>query len=137
VTWQWVHCDRLLEEPVEKLSSGSGSSPVESERKLVKVIVKMRSPNGSLMSSEQPAFQQRRHTVNQRQKILPNMSVFPNHVVKITKLMQEIVTTPPVGTNHRSGLNTSLHRPPQRITGSIGNSLQTDSPDSVAVLLGQ
>jgi len=96
----------------------------------------MRSPNSSLMSSEQPAFQQRRHTVNQRKKILPNMSVFPNHMVKITKLRQEIVTTPAVSTNYRSGLNTSLHRPPQRITGSIGNSLQADSADSVVVLLG-
>ena len=136
MTWQWVHCDGLLEEPVEKLPSGFGSSPVESERKLVKVIVKMRSPNGSLMSSEQPAFQQRRHTVNQRKKILPNMNVFPNHLVKITKFWQGIVTHPPVSTNFSSGLNTSLHRPPQRITRSIGNSLQADSPDSVAVFLG-
>ena len=137
VTWQRVHGDGLLEEPKEKLSSGSGSSPVESERKLVKVIVKMRSPNGSLMSSKQPAFQQRRHPVNQGQEILPNMGLLPNHLVKITKLRQEIVTTPAVGANHRSGLSTSLHRPPQRITGSMGNSLQTDSPDSVAVLLGR
>lgn len=136
VTRQGAHYDGLREEPVEKLSPGRGSSRVEAERKLVKIIVEMRSPNGSLISSEQPAFQQRSHTVNHRKKILPNMKVFPNHLVKITKLRQEIVTTPPVGTNYRSGLNTGWHRPPQRSTGSMGNALQTDSPDSGAVLLG-
>jgi hypothetical protein len=96
----------------------------------------MRSPNGSLMSSEQQAFQQRRHTVNQRKKIPPNMRVFPSHMVKMTKFRQGIVTPPPVVAIFRSGLNTNLHRPLQRITRSIWNSLQADSPDSVAVLLG-
>ena len=96
----------------------------------------MGSSNGSLMGSEQPAFQQRCHTVNQREKIFPNMRLFPNHMVKITKLRQGVVTTPAVGTNYRAGLNTSLHRPAQGIAGSVGNALQSDSSDSVAVLLG-
>ena len=136
MTRQWVHCDGLLEEPVKKLSSGSGSSPVEAERKLIKVIVKMRGPHRSLVGPDQPAFQQRRHPVDQRKKVLTNMRVLPNHLAMITKFRQGIITTPPIGTNYRSGLNTNLHRHTQSITGSIRNSLQADSPDSVAVLLG-
>src|SRR5712691_8829995 len=63
-----LHRDRLFQEALEELASGSGSSAVEVERELVEVVLQMRETDGALVSAEQPALEQRRHQVHSGQK---------------------------------------------------------------------
>src|SRR5712692_8163881 len=56
--------DRLFQEALEELASGSGSSALEAERELVEVVLQMRETDGALVSAEQPALEQRRPTTH-------------------------------------------------------------------------
>src|ERR1017187_4187323 len=60
----WWHRDRLLDKAVEEFATTSGRPPVEPECEFVQVIVEMFATHRSLVSAEEPAFQQRRHTMN-------------------------------------------------------------------------
>jgi hypothetical protein len=54
------HRDGLLDKPVEEFATTAGRAPVEPKREFVQVIVKMFTTHRSLVSAEEPAFQQRR-----------------------------------------------------------------------------
>src|SRR5664280_482871 len=60
----WCHRDRLLDKAVEEFATTSGRPPVEPECEFVQIIVEMFATHRSLVSAEEPAFQQRRHTMN-------------------------------------------------------------------------
>jgi hypothetical protein len=52
--------DGLLRETKEQLATALWSSPVESEGELVQVVIQVIGSDGSLMSAQEPAFEQRR-----------------------------------------------------------------------------
>src|SRR5271165_7040895 len=60
----WCHRDRLLDKAVEEFATTSGRPPVEPECEFVQVIVELFATHRSLVSAEEPALQQRRHTMN-------------------------------------------------------------------------
>jgi len=54
----------LLREAKEELAPTLGSSAIEAERELIQIIVKVLMADRSLVSSNQPPFEQGDHTVN-------------------------------------------------------------------------
>ena len=55
----WLNLNCLLGEPIEQFASGSGFSAIEAEGELVEICVKVGVGNGSLVSSQEPAFKKR------------------------------------------------------------------------------
>jgi hypothetical protein len=57
-SYNWAEADSLLEESIKKQPTGFRSSPVETERKFIEIVVQVFWADGSLMRSKQPSLQQ-------------------------------------------------------------------------------
>src|ERR1700735_5645701 len=61
--------DGLFQQSVEQLASAARLAAVESARELVEIRIQMLHAPSSLMSSQQPAFEQRRDPMNTRHQL--------------------------------------------------------------------
>ena len=64
-----LDCQRLLHEAEEELAAAFGSPPVESERKLIQVVIEMLVADRPLVGSHQPPFEQGDHAVDPRHQL--------------------------------------------------------------------
>ena len=62
----WLDRHGLLDEAEEKLAAAFGSSPVESERELVQVVVEMLVADRPLVRPYEPPLEERDHPVDPR-----------------------------------------------------------------------
>src|ERR1019366_647750 len=95
--WHGIKDHRLLDEAIEQFTSGPRSSAVESEGKLVQVVIQMRGSNRSLMCPQQPSFQQRRNSVRQRQQIVSEGGLLSDNFMGVFASFQAVVAAPSVG----------------------------------------
>ena len=121
----------LLDEPKEQLAPVAGRPAIEPEREFIQVVVQMLMTYGSLMRPQKPAFQQRHHTMDPRQKIRGRLLLTPQdrHLMGIALLRQAPIGVPTVGMNYTPGFHRRFHKRQQTIGRDIGHSLQADSPD--------
>ena len=61
--------DCLLHEAKEQFAAAFGSPPIEAERELVQVVIKMLVADRSLVGSHQPPFEERDHPMNSRHQL--------------------------------------------------------------------
>ena len=61
--------DCLLHEAKEQFAAAFGSPPIEAERELVQVVVKMLVADRSLVGSHQPPFEKGDHAVDPRHQL--------------------------------------------------------------------
>ena len=127
--------DRLLNKSIKQFASRFGSSTIEAESKFIQIIVQMRYLNGSLMSSQQPSFQQRNNSIGQRQKIFTNIRCLADNLMSITQLTQLLISIPIVCMDYGIRFNAFLYSIVQTFCGSISHSLKADSSNSFAILL--
>ena len=109
----WCHRDRLLDKAVEEFATTSGRPPVEPESEFVQVIVEMFVTHRSLGSAEEPALQQRRHTMNSWHQ-LRGRFLLPSekgHPVSISPGFHWIVSKPAIRVNGTTRLDDIRMRP--------------------------
>ena len=96
----------------------------------------MRHLNSALMSTQQPAFKQRHHSIYQWQEVISNVRFFPDNGVRITQGVQLCITSPVVCAHHGPWLNTLLYSTAQTLSRCVQHSQKANSPYAVTILLG-
>lgn len=130
-----INCYSLLNKPIKKLSPGSRTSSVETKSKFIKIIVQVRQLNSSLMSAQQPPFEQRCNSVCQRQKVLAYVRFLPNDAMDIAQSLQLRISSPIVCTYNRTWFNALLDSRFQTLRRRVHHSPETDSSNPGAILL--
>src|ERR1022692_1391512 len=118
----WCHRDRLLDKAVEEFATTSGRPPVEPECEFVQVIVEMFATHRSLVSAEEPAFQQRRHTMNSWHQLRGRflLASEKGHSVSISPGFHWIVSKPAIRVNGTTRLDSLLHKGEQTLCRRVG-----------------
>ena len=101
----------------------------------MEIIIQMRRSNRSLMCPHQPSFQQRRNSVRQRQEIVSESGLLPDHFVGVSASLQAVVAAPTVCAHPAPRRDHAFHRCLQSSAGGVCYSSQADSTDSPAILL--
>ena len=130
-----INCYSLLNKPIKKLSPGSRTSSVETKSKFIKIIVQMSQMNSSLMSAQQPPFEQRCNSVCQRQKVFAYVRFLSSDVMDIAQGLQLRIAPPIVCSHNRTGFNALLDSRFQAIRRCVLNSSEADSSKPFAILL--
>jgi len=126
----------LLDHSVEELTSGAGSSAIESKGKFIEVIVQVRTTNRSLMGSQQPSFQQRSCPMSQGQQVFSGFGGFSYHSMNVSQGSQLTITCPIISANQAARLHGFLDRLRETLCRSIGHPHQPNSPNMPFVFLG-
>jgi len=88
---------RLIHKAVEQQPSRTGGAAIESERKFVQIVIQMTWLYRTLVSPQQPTFQQRGHAIGDRQEIVLQSQRRANDFMGVTQILQTVVTFPSVG----------------------------------------
>jgi hypothetical protein len=132
-----INCYSLLNKPIKKLSPGSRTSSVETKSKFIKIIIQVRQLNSSLMSAQQPPFEQGCNSVCQRQKVLAYVRFFSNDVMDIAQGLQLQISSPIVCSYNRTWFNALLDSRFQTLRRRVYYSPETDSSNPVAIFLSR
>ena len=97
---------RLFDKAIKQQSTKSGGSTIKPKNKFIQIVIQMRRSWRTLMSSLQPALQQRDYQISQRQQIITDISRFTNNRMFITKDRQLTIAIPIIGTYFAFRLNT-------------------------------
>ena len=91
----------LLGEAQEELSSATRVSSIETKRELVHVVLQVVPADRTLVRAQQPALQQRRHTMNPRQQLRRGFLLFLQECDAVTVALpfQGKLPDPAVGVN--------------------------------------
>src|ERR1035441_276703 len=91
--------DRLLRQAGEELPSIAGPTPVEPKREFVEVVFQVLVAHRSLMSSQNPALQQRCDAVHARHQFRRGflLTLQEGYVMCVASPFERIVADPPVG----------------------------------------
>jgi small GTP-binding protein len=120
---------RLLHQSVEQLTTRTRCSTVEPESIFVKIILKMKRFYTTLISSQQPAFDQCGNTVDLRQQILPQRGIFADNFVSIAKFGQSSIPYPSIRLYNTARFNTLLNSSFQTGAGRIRYQLKSNPRD--------
>src|ERR1035441_3303728 len=103
--------DRLLRQAVEESPSIAGPTPVESKREFVEVVFQVLVAHRSLMSSQNPALQQRCDAVHARHQFRRGflLTLQEGYVMCVASPFERIVADPPVGMHGAAWLNRLFH----------------------------
>jgi hypothetical protein len=126
---------RLIHKSVKQQPARTGSTPIESEREFVQIVIQVGRLHGSLVRPQQPTLQQGRHTVRQRQQVFPQGWRRTDDFVFVSQLFQSIVTLPSVGVDRAAGIHSLRHGWAQVVPACTGNASQPNTPDTFACLL--
>lgn len=89
------------------------------------------------MRPQQPAIQQRSHTVGQRQPILPHAGFRPHHSTLVAQRRQSPIAFPIIRAHGAAGCHRLFHRRCQAGGAGVGHAGQANAPDSSRSLLNQ
>lgn len=109
----------LLHESVKQLASRTGGSAVEPERKFVKVVIQMRSLHTTLISSQQPPFEQCNNAVHLRQQVSTDSSLFSDNFVCVALFGQSYIPFPSIRLDGAPRFHTFLYSPLQAMSRRI------------------
>src|ERR1022692_1107932 len=103
--------DRLLRQAVEELPSIAGPPPVEPKREFVEVVFQVLVAHRSLMSSQNPALQQRCDAVHARHQFRRGflLTLQEGYVMCVASPFERIVADPPVGMHGAAWLKRLFH----------------------------
>ena len=62
----WLGYDSVLQQAEKEQSATARVATIEAESKFIEISIQMRGRNRSLVGTEQPAFEQRRHAMHSR-----------------------------------------------------------------------
>jgi len=79
------------------------------------------------MSSQQPAFQQRNHTVDERQKVVPDNGILSNYNTGKACRGQKIIAIPTVGPDSGAWFDSCINSFCQTFSGCINNTLEANA----------
>src|SRR5437870_13044554 len=98
-------------------------SSVEAEGELVKVVIEMLLAYCTLVRTQQPSFQQRRHQMDSRQQLRRRflLALQECDAVAIALPFQGIVSGPAVSVNHTARFNSFLDKRHQTLGRCIGD----------------
>jgi len=132
-----AYLSRLLNQPIEKLSTMLGCPSVESECVLVQIIVQMIMTDCSLMGSHQPPFHKRSGPVYPGHQFRSRLFLpFQNrHFVFIASRFKTVVSIPSISMNGTPRFNNLSDKCVKAIGGCIGNSLHPNAPSAFSIFL--
>jgi hypothetical protein len=84
-----MHC--LMQQAVEQQPARAGRTPIEPKCEFVEVVIQVFGLHSSLMRPQQPAFQQGRYPVGQRQQILSHRGLRADDLVFVAQIVQAVV----------------------------------------------
>jgi hypothetical protein len=125
----------LLHKSVKKLPSALRFAPVESKCEFIQIIRQVLVAHGTLMSPEQPAFQQRGNPMDPRQMLAGLFSPASQHgdLPVITLVVETFVSLPPVRVYRAAWFDAVIDKSVQTSCRRVLNRPQSDSPDSRAI----
>jgi hypothetical protein len=135
--WYGIEDHCLLDEAIEQFTPGPRSSAVESEGKLIQVVIQMRGSHRSLMRPQQPSFQQRRNSVRQRQQIVSDGGLLSDNFVGVSASFQAVVAAPSVGAHPAPRRDHAGDSCFQSVAGGVRYLPQADTTDPLAILLSR
>jgi hypothetical protein len=91
--------------------------------------------DSSLMGSDQPSLHQGRHSVTERQEIVPHGTILTHNLMDVAELLHPIVSVPGVGPHHAAGFNSLCDRRPQAPGRGVCDPLKPDSSHALPILL--
>src|SRR6202789_1853363 len=124
--------DGLFQQSAEQLASASRLAAVESERELVEIGIQMLHAHSSLMSSQQPAFEQRRDPMNTRHQLRCAFaaSFQVGDFVPVVLVFQRHVTHPAIGMDYAARLDTILNKGNQTVCRRVHDAPHSDAADT-------
>ncbi len=99
----------LLHQSVKQLATRTGRSTVEPKRVFIEVVIEMRRLDPTLVSSQQPAFDQGNNLVDLGQHILPDGGVLPDDLTFVAESGQSLIASPSIGLDSAARLHTLFH----------------------------
>src|ERR1017187_2267850 len=119
-----IDSDCLLRQAVEELPSIAGPTTVEPKREFVEVVFQVLMAYRSLMSSQDPALQQRCDSVYPRHQFRRGvlLTFQEGYVMRVARPFNRIVADPPVGVHSAAWLNRLVHEIHLAIRRRIRNS---------------
>jgi len=87
------------------------------------------------MSSQQPSFQEGRHSIGHRQKIIADGGFRSDNLMRVSLSLQTVVSQPLVRPNQTSGSDHFLNRRFQTLSRGVVDLPQSDPSDSPSVFL--
>ena len=91
--------------------------------------------HSSLMGSDQPSLHQGRHSVTQRQEIIPHGTILTHDLTNVAEPLQPIVSFPVVGLHYAAGFHGPSDRGPQAPSRGVLDTLKPDSANTLPILL--
>jgi len=120
-----AHLNYLLYQAIEKLAPPFRGSSIESESKLIQIIIQMGCLDSALVCPQQPPFKQRGNSICPRQKIFSNIRFLPNNTTNVTQLIERIIPTPTIRTDFGAWINSLFDGLVKAFRRSVGHSFKT------------
>jgi len=126
----------LLEQPVEQHSSRTRTSAVEPEGEFVEVVVNMARIDRPVVSTEQPAFEQRRHPVHTRKGFMRRGTRTQNDewIVCKTFLFEGEVDGRAVGTDRAAGRDVVAYERHQGVDRRRRDAAHPNASESLGIV---
>jgi len=91
--------------------------------------------HSSLMGSNQPSLHQGRHSVTQRQEIVPHGTILSHYLTNVAEPLQPSVSFPVVGPHYAAGFHGPSDRRGQAPSRGACDTLKPDSANTLPILL--
>ncbi len=127
----------LLGQSIEKLATARWSPAIESECKLVQVILKMTMIHGTLMGSHQPPLEQRNNSMNSRHQFTGRFLVSAEEAdsMDVTFSSQRIIPRPGICVHHTARIYGFLNKWYEVLRGGIRYHTHPDPANASLMLL--
>jgi len=134
-----IDLNRLLYEAKKKKSASLGSAAIESERKLVKVIVEMLMTHSPVKRPHQPSLEKRNDVVHTRQQLIWSffLSLEKRKLVDVAFPFQRRIAQPRVRMYGAAWFNAFLDERDQTVRRGIWYSLHANPTDAFPILLSR
>ena len=110
----------LLDQSIEQLAARRRCPPIESERKLIEVVIQMRRTYGTLMCAIKPTLQQGRYSMYQWQHVVANFGLFADDPMLVSLGSQCRVAAPSADVGDwRSCRRYSCHHSGSELSGGL------------------
>jgi hypothetical protein len=91
--------------------------------------------HSSLMGSDQPSLHQGRHSVTQRQEIVPHGTILTHYLMNVAEPIEPVVSFPVVGPHYVAGFHGPSDRRAQAPSRGVCDTLKPDSANTLPILL--
>src|SRR6266850_3430988 len=135
----WPRQYRLLQKPVEQLSSVLRCSSVEPEGELVEVVAEVLVTDCALVGAQDPALQKGSDSMYSRHQLMrfPRLPLQDGDLVLVPPdVLEPVVAFPAIGVDDSSRLDVINRESVEAVHGCVRDVLKPDASDPLAVFLG-